>query len=75
MEEEDLKECHSPNNILFNYKSVMIYSLLFSMPIDYVKNSVLMLGSMLNPIVFNEYERIKHNYELNITMDFKMQLE
>ena len=75
MDEEDLKECHSLNIMLFNYRSVMIYFLLFSMQVGYVKNIALMLGFVLNPIVFNEYEHINQSYGLNVTMTFKMQLE
>jgi len=75
MDEEDLKECHNPNIMLFNYRSVMVYSLLFSTQVDYVKNTALMLGSVLNPIVFNGYEHINQSYGLNATMDFKIQLE
>ena len=75
MDEEDLKECHSLNIMLFNYRSAMIYSLLFSTQVDYIKNNALMLGFVLNPIVFIGYEHIKQIYELNATMNFKMQLK
>src|SRR5947207_14763338 len=73
MNEEDLKECHSLNIILFNYRNMMIYSLLFFMQIDYAKNIVSMLVFVLNSIIFNEYERIKQSYDLNVIMNFKMQ--
>src|SRR6266496_2193195 len=75
MDEEVLKECHSPNITLFNCRIVVVYSLLFSMQGDYVKNTVSTLGFVLNPIVFNGYEQINQCYGLNVTMDFKMQLE
>src|SRR5947207_810263 len=75
MNEEILKECHNPNIMLFNCRIVMMYSLLFSMQGDYVKNIVSTLGFVLNPIVFNEYEQINQCYELNVIMNFKMQLE
>src|SRR5437667_5098742 len=58
---EVLKEFHCLNIMLFNYTSVMVYSLLFFMHVDYVKNIVLMLGFALNPIVFNEYGQIKQS--------------
>ncbi len=75
MNEKNLKECHNLNIIFFNYRNVMIYSFLFFMQIDYVKNIILMLEFMLNSIVFIEYEYIKQIYELNIIMNFKMQLK
>ena len=75
MDEEDLKECHSLNIILFNCRIVMIYSLLFFMQSDYVKNIISTLEFVLNSIVFNEYEQINQYYELNVIMNFKMQLE
>src|SRR5947207_6268736 len=75
MDEEDLKEYHSLNTMLFNYRSVMVYSLLFSTQVDYVKYTVLMLGFVLNPIVFNGYEQINQCWGLNAIMDFEMQLE
>src|SRR5437762_1378116 len=75
MDGEDLQECHSLNTMLLNCRSVVVYSLLFSMQVDYVKNTALMLGSVLNPIVFNGYEHINQSYGLNATMDFKIQLE
>src|SRR5947207_5442828 len=75
MNEKVLKECHSPNIMLFNCRIVVIYSLLFFMQSDYVKNTVSTLGFVLNSIVFNEYEQINQCYELNVTMNFKMQLE
>src|SRR5438046_9738709 len=55
MDGEVLKVFHCLNIMLFNYTSVMVYSLLFFMQVDYVKNIVLMLGFALNPIVFNGY--------------------
>src|SRR5437762_12931717 len=75
MNEKILKECHSPNIILFNCRIVMIYSLLFFMQSDYVKNIVSMLEFVLNSIIFNEYEQINQCYELNVIMNFKMQLK
>ena len=75
MNEKNLKECHNLNIIFFNYRNVMIYSFLFFMQIDYVKNIILMLEFMLNSIVFIEYEYIKQIYELNIIMNFKMRLK
>src|SRR5438876_10358084 len=75
MNEENLKEYHNLNIILFNYRNVMIYSLLFSMQINYVKNIISMLRFILNPIVFNEYEQINQCYELNAIMNFEMQLK
>jgi hypothetical protein len=75
MDEEDLKEYHSLNIMLFNCRIVMVYSLLFSMQVDYVKNTVSMPGFVLNPIVFNGYEQINQSYGLNVIMDFMMQLE
>src|SRR5436190_1641561 len=75
MNEKDLKEYSNLNIILFNYRNMMIYSLLFFMQIDYIKNTILMLGFVLNSIVFNEYEYIKQTYELNDIMNFKMQLK
>ena len=75
MNEKNLKECHNLNIIFFNYRNVMIYSFLFFMQIDYVKNIILMLEFMLNLIVFIEYEYIKQIYELNIIMNFKMRLK
>src|SRR5437773_430211 len=75
MDGEVLKEFHCLNIMLFNYTSVMVYSLLFFMQVDYVKNIVLMLGFALNPIVFNGYGQIKQSYEQTITMGFKMRSE
>ena len=72
---EVLKEFHCLNIMLFNYTSMMVYSLLFFMQVDYVKNIVLMLGFALNPIVFNGYGQIKQSYEQTVTMGFKMQSE
>src|SRR5947207_15877386 len=73
MNEKDLKEYHNLNIILFNYKSIMIYSLFFFMQIDYIKNIILMLRFILNSIVFNGYEQINQCYVLNIIMNFEMQ--
>ena len=70
--EKILKEYYNFNIILFNCKIMMIYSLLFFMQIDYIKNIALMLGFVLNSIVFNEYEYINQSYELNATMNCKM---
>ena len=75
MNEEILKECHNLNIILFNYKIMMIYSLLFFMQDDYIKNIISTLGFVLNSIVFNEYEQINQCYGLNVIMNFKMQLK
>src|SRR5947207_11547280 len=75
MNEEVLKECHSLNIMLFNCRIVMMYSLLFFMQGDYVKNIMSTLEFVLNSIVFNEYEQINQCYGLNVIMNFKMQLE
>ena len=75
MNKKDLKECHNLNIILFNCKIAMIYSPLFFTQIDYIKNTILMLGFILNSIVFNEYEQINQCYELNVIMNFMMQLK
>src|SRR5436190_21811345 len=75
MDGEDLQECHSLNTMLMNYRSVVVYSLLSFTPVDYVKSSVLMLGSVLKLIVSILHALIKLNYVLIATMDFKMQLE
>src|SRR5436190_9420348 len=75
MDGEDLKECRSLNIMLFNYTSVMVYSLLFFMRVDYVKNIALMLGFAPKPIVFNGYGQIKRSYEQTVTMGFKMRSE
>src|SRR5947207_12546360 len=75
MNKKVLKEYHSLNITLFNCRIVVIYSLLFSMQSDYVKNTVSTLEFVLNSIVFNRYEQINQCYELNVTMNFKMQLE
>ena len=75
MDEEDPRGFHSLNIMLFNCKSVMGYSLLFFMPVDYVKNTVLMLGSVLKLIASILHVLIKLNYVPIVTMDFKMQLE
>src|SRR5947207_1775905 len=72
MNEKNLKEYHNLNIILFNYRNMIIYSLLFFMQIDYIKNTTLMLEFILNSIIFNEYECIKQNYELNIIINFKI---
>src|SRR5216110_536938 len=48
MDEEVLKECHSPNIMLFNCRIMMVCSLLSSMQGDYVKNTVSTLGFVLN---------------------------
>src|SRR5437773_12217328 len=71
MDREVLKEFHCLNIMLFNYTSMMVYSLLFFMQVDYVKNIVLMLGFVLNPIVFNGYGQIKQSYKQTVTMGFK----
>ena len=65
MDEEDPKEYHSLNITLFNCRIAVMYSLLFSMQVDYVKNTVSMPGFVLNPIVFNGYELISRCYGLN----------
>src|SRR5205814_735696 len=75
MDGEDLQECHSLNTMLMNCRSVVVYSLLSFMLVDYVKSSVLMLGSVLKLIVSILHVLIKLNYVLIATMDFKMQLE
>src|SRR6266496_4609756 len=74
MDREDLQECHSLNTMLMNCRSVVVYSLL-SFLVDYVKSSVLMLGSVLNLIISILHVLIKLNYMLIAIMDFKMQLE
>ena len=75
MDGEDLQECHSLNTMLSNCRNMVVYSLLSFMPVDYVKSSVLMLGSVLKLIVSSLHVLIKLNYVLIATMDFKMQLE
>ena len=61
--------------MLLNCISVVVYSLLFSTPVGYVKSSVLMLRSVLKLIVSILHVLIKLNYMPIATMDFKMQLE
>ena len=51
------------------------YFLLSSMPGDYFKNPVSMLGSVLKPIVSIMHVLIKLNCMPTVTMDSKMQLE
>src|SRR5947207_15008075 len=75
MNKKNLKEYHNLNIILFNYKNVMIYSLFFFMQVDYIKNIILMLRFVLNSIVFIEYEQINQCCELNIIINFEMQLK
>src|SRR5947207_13633780 len=70
MNEENLKEYHNLNIMLFNYRNVMIYSLFFSTQVDYVKNIMLMLRFVLNPIVFIEYEQINKCCGLNVIIKF-----
>ena len=70
--EKILKEYYNSNIILFNYRIIMIYSLLFFMQINYIKNIISILGFILNSIVFNEYECIKQSYKLNIIINFEM---
>src|SRR5947207_15555194 len=70
--EKILKECHNLNITFFNCRIMMIYSLFFSMQSDYIKNIISTLEFMLNSIVFNEYNQC---YELNVIMNFKMQLK
>ena len=75
MNKKILKEYYNLNIILFNCKIVMIYFLLFFIQNDYVKNIILTFEFILNSIIFNEYKQINQCYELNITMNFKMQLK
>src|SRR5437016_14643314 len=75
MDGEDLQECYGLNTMLLNCRSVVVYSLLSFTPVDYVKSSVLMLGSVLKPIISILHVLIKLNYVLIAIMDFKMQLE
>ena len=69
---ENLKEYYNFNIIFFNYRNIMIYSLLFSMQIDYIKNIILIFEFILNLIIFNRYKYIKQNYELNNIINFKI---
>ena len=69
-----LREWHSLNIMLFSCKIVMTYSHLFSTPVDYARNSVSMLGSVLKLIVSISHVLIKLNYVLNVIMGYKMQL-
>src|SRR6266516_1534535 len=75
MDGEDLQECHSLNTMLMNCRSVVIYFLFSFTLVDYVKSSVLMLGSVSKLIISILHVLIKLNYMLIATMDFKMQLE
>src|SRR6266496_6167661 len=75
MDGEDPRGFRNLNIMLLNCTSVVGYSLLFFTQVDYVKNTVLMLGFVLNPIIFNGYRHINQSYGLNATMDCKMQLE
>ena len=72
MNEKNLKEYHNLNITFFNYKIMMIYSLLFFMQSDYIKNIISTLEFMLNSIIFNEYEQINQCYELNVIINFKI---
>src|SRR4030095_12734390 len=74
MDGEDLQECHSLSTMLFNCSGMMVYSLLSSMPVDYVKSSVLILGSVLKLIVSILHVVIQLNYVPIATMEFKMLL-
>src|SRR5437762_4119943 len=75
MNEKILKEYHNLNIIFFNCRIMMIYFLLFFMQDDYIKNIILIFEFILNSIIFNEYEQINQCYELNIIINFKMQLK
>ncbi len=75
MNEKNSRGFHSLNIMLLSCTSMIIYSLLFFTPVDYVKSSVLMLGSVLKLIVFILHVLIKLNYMSTTTMHFKMQLE
>ena len=59
MNKKNLKEYYNLNIILFNYRNIIIYFLLFFIQIDYIKNIILILEFILNSIIFNEYEYIK----------------
>ena len=56
MNEKILKECYNLNITFFNYRIMIIYSLLFFIQDDYIKNIISTLEFMLNSIIFNEYE-------------------
>src|SRR5947207_15292860 len=75
MNKKILKEYYNLNIILFNCRIMMIYSFLFFMQNDYIKNIISIFKFILNSIVFNEYEQINQCYELNNIMNFKMQLK
>src|SRR5438046_10413826 len=75
MDEEVQKEFHCLNITLFNYTSMMVYSLHFFMQVDYVKNIALMLGFVPNPIAFNGYGQIKQSCELTVTLGFQIESE
>ena len=61
--------------MLLHCKIVRVYFLLSSMPGDYFKNPVSMLGSVLKPIVSIMHVLIKLNCMPTVTMDSKVQLE